>query len=35
MGEYDPLGHIDSVRSLSDSDRALIGGGNARTLFGL
>jgi aminocarboxymuconate-semialdehyde decarboxylase len=35
MGEYDPIGHIASVPSLSDADRSAIAGGNARTLFGL
>jgi aminocarboxymuconate-semialdehyde decarboxylase len=35
MGEYDPIGHIASVESFSDADRAAIAGGNARTLFGL
>jgi aminocarboxymuconate-semialdehyde decarboxylase len=34
MGEYDPLGHIASVTSLSDVDRAAIAGGNAKALFG-
>jgi aminocarboxymuconate-semialdehyde decarboxylase len=34
MGEYDPLGHIASVRSFSDTDRTAIAGGNARALFG-
>ena len=35
MGEYDPLGHIASVMSLGDADRAAITGGNAKRLFGL
>jgi aminocarboxymuconate-semialdehyde decarboxylase len=35
MGEYDPIGHIASVPSLSAADQAAIAGGNARTLFGL
>ncbi len=35
MGEYDPIGHIASVPSLTEADRAAIAGGNARTLFGL
>jgi len=35
MGEYDPIGHINAVASLSADDRAAIAGGNARTLFGL
>lgn len=35
MGEYDPIGHIGSVASFSDADRAAIAGGNAKALFGL
>jgi aminocarboxymuconate-semialdehyde decarboxylase len=35
MGEYDPIGHIASVASFSDADRAAIAGGNARALFGI
>jgi aminocarboxymuconate-semialdehyde decarboxylase len=35
MGEYDPIGHINAVASLSGQDRAAIAGGNARALFGL
>jgi aminocarboxymuconate-semialdehyde decarboxylase len=35
MAEYDPIGHINSVSSLSGADRAAIAGGNAKTLFGL
>ncbi|WP_428485358.1 amidohydrolase family protein [Rhodopila sp.] len=35
MGEYDPLGHINSTTSLTSADRAAIAGGNAKTLFGL
>ncbi len=35
MGEYDPLGHIDSVTNFSDADRAAIAGGNAKALFGI
>ena len=35
MGEYDPIGHITSVASLSGEDRAAIAGGNARVLFGI
>lgn len=35
MGEYDPIGHIASVTSFSDTDRAAIAGGNAKALFGL
>ncbi len=34
MGEYDPLGHIASVPTFSDAERAAIAGGNARSLFG-
>jgi aminocarboxymuconate-semialdehyde decarboxylase len=35
MGEYDPIGHIASVDSLSPSDVAAIAGGNAKRLFRL
>jgi aminocarboxymuconate-semialdehyde decarboxylase len=35
MGEYDPIGHINSVASLSGEDRAAIAGGNARVLLGI
>lgn len=35
MAEYDPIGHIASVASLSPSDVAAIAGGNAKQLFGL
>jgi aminocarboxymuconate-semialdehyde decarboxylase len=35
MGEYDPIGHIASVASFTEADRAAIAGGNARALFGL
>jgi aminocarboxymuconate-semialdehyde decarboxylase len=35
MGEYDPIGHVNSVPSLSGTDRAAIAGGNAKLLFGL
>jgi aminocarboxymuconate-semialdehyde decarboxylase len=35
MGEYDPIGHIASVASFSEMDRAAIAGGNAKVLFGL
>jgi aminocarboxymuconate-semialdehyde decarboxylase len=34
MGEYDPIGHIAAVKSLSETDRTAIAGGNARALFG-
>ena len=34
MGEYDPIGHIASVASFSEADRAAIAGGNAKALFG-
>jgi aminocarboxymuconate-semialdehyde decarboxylase len=35
MGHYDPLGQIDDVTSLSDSDRELIRGGTAARLLKL
>jgi aminocarboxymuconate-semialdehyde decarboxylase len=35
MGEYDPIGHIASVGSFTEGDRAAIAGGNAKALFGL
>jgi aminocarboxymuconate-semialdehyde decarboxylase len=35
MAEYDPIGHIAAVDSLSPSDVAAIAGGNAKRLFGL
>lgn len=35
MGEYDPIGHVASVASFTDADRAAITGGNAKALFGL
>jgi aminocarboxymuconate-semialdehyde decarboxylase len=35
MGEYDPIGHIASVASFTEADRATIAGGNAKALFGL
>lgn len=35
MGEYDPLGHVASVLSLTDEERVAIVGGNARKLFGI
>ena len=35
MGEYDPIGHINSVASFTEADRAAIAGGNAKKLFGL
>ncbi len=35
MGEYDPIGHIASVASFTEADRAAIAGGNAKALFGL
>ncbi len=34
MGEYDPIGHINAVASLTEADRAAIAGGNAKVLFG-
>jgi len=35
MGEYDPIGHIASVASFGNAERAAIAGGNAKALFGL
>ena len=35
MAEPDPVGHVNSVENLSDSDRDLITGGNALRLLGL
>lgn len=35
MAEPDPVGHVNSVKNLSDSDRDLITGGNALRLLGL
>lgn len=35
MGEYDPLGHVASVTSLTDAERVAIVGGTARKLFGI
>jgi len=35
MGEYDPIGHIASARSLNAAATAAIAGGNSRTLFGV
>jgi aminocarboxymuconate-semialdehyde decarboxylase len=34
MGEYDPIGHVASVPSFTESERAAICGGNAKRLFG-
>ncbi len=35
MGEYDPIGHIASVASFTEADKAAIMGGNAKALFRL
>lgn len=35
MGEYDPIGHVAAAASLSEADRAMIAGGNAKALFEL
>jgi aminocarboxymuconate-semialdehyde decarboxylase len=35
MLEYDPIGHINSVRSFDEATRAALCGGNAKTLLGL
>lgn len=35
MAETDPVGHIDSVQGLSESDKALVWGGNAARLLNL
>ena len=35
MGEYDPIGHLASARSLDAAATAAIAGGNARALFGV
>ncbi len=35
MGEYDPLGHIESVSNFTAAERAAIAGGNAKALFGV
>ncbi|MBI3436698.1 MAG: amidohydrolase [Proteobacteria bacterium] len=35
MGEYDPIGHIASVKSVGASTMAAIAGGNARRLLGI
>jgi aminocarboxymuconate-semialdehyde decarboxylase len=35
MGHYDPLGQIDGVRGLSDSDKELIRSGTAARLLKL
>ena len=35
MGEYDPIGHIASVASFTEAERAALAGGNAKVLFGL
>jgi aminocarboxymuconate-semialdehyde decarboxylase len=35
MLEYDPIGHLNSAKSLDDTARAKIAGGNAKKLLGL
>lgn len=35
MAETDPVGHVDSVKNLSEDDKAKIMGGNAAALLGL
>jgi len=35
MAETDPVGHVDSVKGLSDGDRELVVGGNAAKLLGI
>jgi hypothetical protein len=35
MAETNPVGHIDSVQGLSESDKALVWGGNAARLLNL
>jgi aminocarboxymuconate-semialdehyde decarboxylase len=35
MAEYDPIGHVNAVDTLSPADVAAITGGNAKRLFGL
>ena len=35
MAETDPVGHVNSVKSLSDADKALVMGGNATKLLNL
>jgi len=35
MGEYDPIGHVASVKSFNNKTKAAIAGGNATKLLGL
>ena len=35
MGEYDPIGHIDEVKSFDKQTKAELAGGNAKKLLGL
>ena len=35
MGEYDPIGHVNSVEALDESDRQAIAGGNAAKLLNI
>ena len=35
MAEPDPVGHIDSVKGLSEEDKALVWGGKAARLLNL
>lgn len=35
MAETDPVGHVDSVKGLSEDDKALVMGGNAAKLLGI
>lgn len=35
MAETDPVGHVDSVRDLSEDDKARVMGGNAAALLGI
>ena len=35
MAEPDPVGHVNSVKGLSDDDKALVMGGNAAALLGI
>ena len=35
MAETDPVGHVNSVKGLSDADKARVLGGNAAELLGI
>jgi len=35
MAEPDPVGHVNSVKGLSDDDKALVMGGNAAKLLNI